>query len=448
MELIQTVLCGHSLAQGVPPAVDKPVLSLPGACRGRADAIRLDEELLSRNFLFLGCSGTGKTNAILLLLDRLFSTMGPEDVAVVFDAKRDFFNRFYTPERGDLVLSGSPALRDVTVNWNLFPELTAGGLDEELLIQSINENTKALFAGRGSTQQPFFVNAAQSIAASWLLAMLRSAKADPSFGDRECNNRTLRRYFDQAGAKQYSELASSYPDLGGITKYLGDGKNLQALGVMGELSSMVQELFQGVFARKGDFSIRQFIRQKGGRVLYIEYDLAVGEALAPIYSLLMDQAFKEALSQERTRGNVYLVVDELKLLPYIQHLDDAVNLGRSMGVKVIASLQSLSQLYALYGEHKGRAIATGFASLFAFRPNDAVSRDFVREHFGKNVVLEQLLGSRSPAPERREGWAVEDWDLSVLSKGDAVVGLAEAPPFSFHFDRFPERRARHVSLSP
>lgn len=78
--------------------------------------------------------------------------------------------------------------------------------------------------------------------------MLRSAKADPAFGDRECNNRTLRRYFDQAGAKQYSELAASYPDLGGISKYLGDGKNLQALGVMGELSSMVQDLFQGLFA--------------------------------------------------------------------------------------------------------------------------------------------------------------------------------------------------------
>lgn len=280
MELIQTVLHGHSLAQGAPPAVDTPLVSLPGVCRGRPDAVRLDEELLSRNSLFLGASGTGKTNAILLLLDRLFSSMGPDDVAVVFDAKRDFFNRFYTPERGDLVLSGSPALRDVTASWNLFPELTAGGLDEELLIQSINENARALFAGRGSAQQPFFVNSARSIFSAWLLAMLRSAKADPDFGDRMCSNRTLRRYFDQAGARQYGELAASYPDMGGITKYLGDGKNLQALGVMGELSSMVQDLFQGVFARKGDFSIRQFIRQKGGRVLYIEYDLADGASAA------------------------------------------------------------------------------------------------------------------------------------------------------------------------
>ena len=234
MELIQTVLHGHSLAQGAPPAVDTPLVSLPGVCRGRPDAVRLDEELLSRNSLFLGGSGTGKTNAILLLLDRLFSSMGPDDVAVVFDAKRDFFNRFYTPERGDLVLSSSPALRDVTASWNLFPELTAGGLDEELLIQSINENARALFAGRGSAQQPFFVNSARSIFSAWLLAMLRSAKADPDFGDRMCSNRTLRRYFDQAGARQYGELAASYPDMGGITKYLGDGKNLQALGVMGD----------------------------------------------------------------------------------------------------------------------------------------------------------------------------------------------------------------------
>ena len=436
MQLISKVLYGRSLEQGAPPAVDKPLVSLPGACRGAPDTVRLDEELLSRNLLFMGGSGTGKTNAILLLLDRLLSSMGPEDVAVVFDAKRDFFNRFYTPERGDLVLSGSPALRDLSVSWNLFPELTAGGTDEELLIQNIGEVTRGLFAGRGSTQQPFFVNTARNITGSWLLAMLRSAKDDPAFGARACNNRTLRRYFDQAGPAQYGQLAASYPDLEGITKYLGDGKNLQALGVMGELSSMAQDLFQGVFARKGDFSIRQFIRQKGGRVLYIEYDLAVGDALAPIYSLLMDQAFKEALSQERTKGNVYLVVDELKLLPYLQHLDDTVNLGRSMGVKVIASLQSLSQLYALYGEHKGRAIATGFASLFSFRPNDAVTRDFVRERFGRNVTLDQLAGSRSPAPERREGWAVEDWDLSALGKGDAVVGLAEAPPFLFHFDRF------------
>ena len=447
MELMQTVLRGHVLSQGVPPLVSAPLVSLPGACCGRPDAVRLDEELLSRNALFVGGSGTGKTNAILLLLEQLFSSMGPKDVAVVFDAKRDFFNRFYCPERGDLVLSNSPALRDITANWNLFPELTAGGLDEELIIQSIDEITRGLFAGRGSTQQPFFVNAARSIFGLWLLAMLRSAKADPAFGDRACSNRTLRRYFDQAGAKQYSELAASYPDLGGISKYLGDGKNLQALGVMGELSAMVQELFQGVFARQGDFSIRQFVRKKGGRVLYVEYDLAAGESLAPIYSLLIDQALKEALSQERTEGSVYLVLDELKLLPYLQHLDDGVNFGRSMGVKVIAGLQSLSQLYALYGEHKGRVIATGFASLFAFRPNDAVTRDFIREHFGRNVVLEQLLGSRAPAPERREGWTVADWDLSALNKGAAVVGLAEAPPFSFHFERFSERMVRHGSFA-
>ena len=46
-------------------------------------------------------------------------------------------------------------------------------------------------------------------------------------------------------------------------------------------NALVQNLFQGVFARQDTFSIRQFIRQKGGRVLYIKYDLALSEALSP-----------------------------------------------------------------------------------------------------------------------------------------------------------------------
>ena len=43
MDLIQTVLRGHILSQGVPPSPSSPLVSLPGTCRGSADAVRLDE---------------------------------------------------------------------------------------------------------------------------------------------------------------------------------------------------------------------------------------------------------------------------------------------------------------------------------------------------------------------------------------------------------------------
>ena len=92
------------------------------------------------------------------------------------------------------------------------------------------------------------------------------------------------------------------------------------------------------------------MRKKGGKILFIEYDLTSGSVLTPIYRLLIDLALKEALGRSRGHGNVYIICDEFKLLPYLQHIEDAVNFGRSLGVKVVAGLQSISQLYELYGE--------------------------------------------------------------------------------------------------
>ena len=58
--------------------------------------------------------------------------------------------------------------------------------------------------------------------------------------------------------------------------------------------------------------------------------------------------------------------DEFKLLPNLQHIDDGVNFGRSLGLKVFAGLQSIEQLFETYGEIKGRNLVAGFSSIFAF----------------------------------------------------------------------------------
>ena len=56
-------------------------------------------------------------------------------------------------------------------------------------------------------------------------------------------------------------------------------------------------MLSACFDEKGMFSIRNFVRKKGGRILFVEYDISIGETLAPIYSLLFDLALKEALGR-------------------------------------------------------------------------------------------------------------------------------------------------------
>lgn len=134
-----------------------------------------------------------------------------------------------------------------------------------------------------------------------------------------------------------------------------------------------------------------------------------------------------------------MICDEFKLLPNLQHIDDGVNFGRSLGVKVIAGLQSIEQLTEIYGASRGKNLAAGFSTTIAFRANDVVTRNFVSELHGKNIVLEQYrtLDNRY-VEEKRSGCVVEDWDMNTLKVGEAIVGLPFAPPFRFYFDMYTE----------
>jgi type IV secretory pathway TraG/TraD family ATPase VirD4 len=108
-----------------------------------------------------------------------------------------------------------------------------------------------------------------------------------------------------------------------------------------------------------------------------------------------------------------------------------------LGVKVFAGIQSIEQLYEIYGQSRGRNIAAGFSSVYAFRSNDTATREFVSGLFGKNMVLEkyQRLDNQI-VEEKRNGMTVEDWDLNSLKIGEAIVGLPFSQPFRFYFDMY------------
>ncbi len=105
--------------------------------------------------------------------------------------------------------------------------------------------------------------------------------------------------------------------------------------MMSEVYSVTRDIFTGVFSDVGDFSMRKFIRGKGGHTAFLEYDLAIGDVLSPIYTLLFDLALKEALGRTATQGNVYLIADELKLLPNLRHLERRNKFWSKSGCKDI-----------------------------------------------------------------------------------------------------------------
>lgn len=436
------ILFGTSVLDNTAPKIKDPFIQYPGHSLNGDYGFQVNRDLMGRHILLLGGSGCGKTNAYCFMLENLRENMTEDDVAIIFDTKGEFYDLFH--KDGDYVIGNSARFRPISHTWNLFDEVLADGDDETNVVLNAREIAAALFHDRGSTTQPFFSNAARDIFRAMILHFIRQSQRNPETWAELLNNKHLIKALNSFTAENFLKVFNNYPDTKSLVTYIGDGKSNQALGVFGELNSMLSDYFLGIMADhnpKRSLSMRKAVREKGGKAIFVEYDLSVGETLSPIYRLLIDQALKEALGRQTASGNVYLIADEFKLLPKLQHIDDALNFGRGLGVKVMAGIQSIDQLYDVYGKDKGAVIASGFGSIFAFHTNDASSRDYITRRFGTNVMVYDYNDSyrNKQSYQERNGNTVEEWEQINLGLGQAVIGLGYADPFIFQFDEYKKK---------
>lgn len=433
MPINHEILYGGMVANNnPPPLIPKSLVRVNGEFRGRTSSFGLTEEILSKHLLLVGGTGCGKTNLFYHIVQQIKSKLTAKDVVLIFDSKGDFYNKFYS--EGDVVIGNSLQYRKNSERWSIYEEIIADGKDSLSIYQNTQEICKSLFAKvlENTSSNPFFPNAARDLFASIIIALIKKGV--------EPNNEDIKRFLDSSNVDQLRNLLESFPELVSVSSYISSKVAGQAYGVLSEMYSVTRDFLTGVFADAGDFSMRKFVREKGARVAFIEYDLSIGDVLSPIYTLLFDLALKEALGRTASQGNVFLIVDELKLLPYLRHLEDGINFGRGLGVKILAGLQSIDQLKANYdNETKAKNAVSGFSSVFAFRQNDYVTRKYISELMGKNMVIESFLEANGNGNyQMREGYVVEDWDLTNLSLGEAIVSIPAHPPFKFKFDLFNE----------
>lgn len=438
MAVGKDVIQGTAVSKnGLPISSSNPVLTLRGEFNGKPASFGLGEDVISKHMMLVGGTGCGKSTLFYHIIEQLKRKMTADDVMIVFDSKGDFYSKFYSKDK-DCVIGNSPQYMQQSERWNIFKEILADGWDERQVMMNATEICKALFDDRtkNNTSNPFFPNAARDLLSAILVATVRIGVGEKQFINENFYNSRIKEFLDSSSGQDLCDYLDGFGDMRSVMSYI-EGDSAQSQGVLAEMFSVVRDVFMGVFCEKGKFSMRNFVRQKGGRTLFIEYDLAIGSVLTPVYKMLFDLALKEALGRTKSQGNVYFICDEFKLLPNLQHIDDGVNFGRSLGVKVFAGLQSIEQLFEIYGPSRGKNLAAGFSSILAFRANDVTTRKYISELHGQNMVLEQYrMLNNTMVEEKRIGSTVEDWDLNSLKVGEAIVGLPFAPPFRFYFEMY------------
>lgn len=393
--------------------------------------IPLSESVLSKHVLYTGTIGTGKTTAMFQLLRQLIDKMNEDDVMIVFDTKGDFAKEFYRPGKDVIISSDDKA----TAYWNIFKEVLING--EEHTEENLLEIVNSLFEDKiQKSNAPFFPQAAKEVLYGIMYYIIAQNER------KDIHNAELYAYLRDASINDVVDAFMSMGDLRGIIDYIyndGDASE-QTQGVYSELRNVTNELFVGNFRRKGDFSVREFVREKKGRILFIEYDLSIGKVLTPIYKALFDLAIKESLSRSKSEGNVFFIIDEFKLLPNLYHIDNGVNFGRSLGAKFVVAMQNVQQIIEAYGKEKAYSILSAFGTSIAFRVTDKASIEFVQNLYGKSRKRISYKGLSYSAGTKEEvvySEVVGDWDILGLKTGEAIVSVADydAAPIKFKFKK-------------
>ena len=393
------------------------------------------EVSLSRHFLFLGSPGTGKTNAMYQFVDIIKNQiLGKNDVMIIFDTKGDYLSQFYNASKGDKILSND----ERTEKWNIFEEIK---LDAETKWdQSAYEISQEIFdEALKTSKESYFPIAAADLTSAVISAMLRTAQ---KYG-KTPNNKDLFEVLAGGNIEYIKGLISNYPKLIGAIQHIDTPHSGQTMGVMGVIRQGLTRILTEDFLEPGNFSVRNFVKKRGGSTLFLEYDEESAKLLTPIYRLIIDMALKESLGRKQAnRGNVFFIIDEFSLLPNLYHIEDGINFGRGLGVKFIVGTQSVNQIMDSYGPDRAKSILSSFGTAIAFRLNDIDSKRIISSRYGQYSTMVIRASPISSEPLFRtitNSEVIEPLLLSTLDDGQAIVCISGQIPRLFQFELFKKR---------
>jgi len=409
-------------------------------------------EKYNTGIMVVGAPGSGKTELIKQVIYQF--PQRRDYVWVIFDPKGDYYEAFGTEKDITLSVNGS------SYAWNIFWEI-----EPERATTDVIEIAKEIFPieERGG-EDKFWVVTSQQLLSAFLLTLYREALSHYQEHysekiDREKlkeflpTNEDFMDFINQLTIEKAYNLLINQEDLKSVAEYINPQAMKQASGVWSNFYSRINEIFIGDFyktAGKRQMSIRDYIENPQGRKLFIEYNVETGEAVAPIFRLLVDRAIKYSFARENRFNRwgepkkKYFVIDEFQLIPKLKRYQELVNFGRSYFITSIIGIQSIAQVIEKYGRDSANAVVAGHAYLFALRAYDSASSQLIRSRIGKKQVWQrepvhmQVKGQYVYASDKystTEYFPVSEEHLRTMPVGQCIIvtpdGFREVNLYTF-----------------
>jgi type IV secretory pathway TraG/TraD family ATPase VirD4 len=331
--------------------------------RGRAHRFQLGgvpfpQELEPVHTLMVGTTGSGKTVAIKTVLDQA-EAAGQRVVAV--DSGADLATRYYSAERGDVILN---PLDSRCVAWSPLAEVR-NLADCMAIARSICPT------GEGADKT--WTLAAQNFLAAIFEKMLE-------LQPHEATNGRLLHYVAVADVEELRGFLTGTA----AAPYLAEGNEK----MFGSVRSTAMERTAAFFlldehASRTSFSIRRWIAEDGKSWLFATYLDDQLEMLRFLISTVIDIAAVATLSLTQSPDRrVFFALDEFDSIGKVDSVVSLLTKGRKYGASVIIGIQTIAQLRKNYGHDGAQTVAGNLGTWCVLLTPDPETADYVSKKLG------------------------------------------------------------------
>lgn len=343
-------------------------------------SVPIPVELESRSFLFAGSPGSGKSQSMTVIFDRLQSTK-IRDKAIIADASGGYYSRYAV--RRDALIN---PFDKRSVAWSPLAEIRHVA-DAASLTRSMIPD------GFGSSAE--WNGYAQSV----LQPLLEYCWQDHLTNDE---------LFRLACVADLSELRAVLNSTA-AAPMVAEG-NERMFGSIRAILGSYLKAYQYLDPATGvdGFSIRNFIEEENGGWLFITYQQDQRDALKPIIQAALDISSRAVLGMHvQLDRRVWFGLDEFPLLGNIQTVVDLLTNGRKHGACALVGIQTIAQLVDTYGREKAQTILACLGTWLSLRVADHETAEYMSKAIGDEEIRRVVNSGGSTSG--LNGQSSENW---------------------------------------